>query len=73
MERWNSRLNRDGGRTSSGKVDAFKNALAAPDVKAKFALQGLYPVGTCGADFALIKNSYDNYGHMINEAGIKKE
>ena len=52
----------------------FKQALAAPEVKAKFALQGLYPVGTCGSDFgALIKSSYDNYGRMIAEAGIKKE
>ena len=43
-------------------------------MKAKFALQGLYPVGTCGADFgALIKGRYDDYGRMITEAGIKKE
>ena len=43
-------------------------------MKAKFALQGLYPVGTCGADFgALIKSRYDDYGRMITEANIKKE
>jgi len=52
----------------------FAAALQAPEVKAKFALQGLYPVGTCGADFgALIKGRYDDYGRMITEAGIKKE
>jgi tripartite-type tricarboxylate transporter receptor subunit TctC len=52
----------------------FKQGLAAAEVKAKFALQGLYPVGICGADFgALIKGRYDDYGRMITEAGIKKE
>jgi tripartite-type tricarboxylate transporter receptor subunit TctC len=52
----------------------FKEALQDSDVKAKFALQGLYPVGTCGADFgALIKSRYDAYGQMIVEAGVKKE
>ena len=52
----------------------FKDALQAPDVRAKFALQGLYPVGSCGDDFAaLIKGRYDDYGRMIAEAGIKKE
>jgi tripartite-type tricarboxylate transporter receptor subunit TctC len=52
----------------------FKEALAAPEVKSKFALQGLYPVGTCGADFgALIRGRYDDYGRMITEANIKKE
>jgi tripartite-type tricarboxylate transporter receptor subunit TctC len=52
----------------------FKAALNDPDVKARFAAQGLYPVGKCGTEFGdTIKASYDNYGKMIAEAGIKKE
>ena len=52
----------------------FGQALQAPDVKAKLATQTLYPVGTCGADFgASIRKSYDEYGRMISEAGLKKE
>jgi tripartite-type tricarboxylate transporter receptor subunit TctC len=55
-------------------VGWFREALDTPDVKAKFALQGLYPVGTCGDDFgALIKGHYDDYGRMIADANIKRE
>jgi hypothetical protein len=41
---------------------------------AKLAVQGLYPVGICGADFgALIRKQYDEYGRVIREANIKAE
>jgi tripartite-type tricarboxylate transporter receptor subunit TctC len=50
----------------------FTSALQAPEVKAKLAAQGLYPVGTCGADFAaLIHKRYDEYGLAIRESNIK--
>ena len=52
----------------------FATAMKVPEVKAKFALQGLYPVGICGADFgALIRKQYDEYGRVIREANIKAE
>jgi tripartite-type tricarboxylate transporter receptor subunit TctC len=52
----------------------FAQALQAPEVKAKLALQGLYAVGACGDAFgAQIRKSYDEYGRMIAEAGLKKE
>lgn len=52
----------------------FRAALQAPEVKAKLAMQELYPVGTCGDEYgALIRKSYDEYGRMISEAGLKKE
>ncbi len=42
--------------------------------KAKLVTQGLYPAGTCGADFAaLLRKQYDEYGRVIREANIKAE
>jgi tripartite-type tricarboxylate transporter receptor subunit TctC len=50
------------------------SALKAPEVKDKLAVQGLYPVGTCGAEFAVhMRKQYDDYGRAIREANIKVE
>src|SRR4029078_6889643 len=52
----------------------LKAALADPDVKAKLALQGLYPVGMCGDEFAAyIRKRFDDYGEMIREYHIKAQ
>jgi tripartite-type tricarboxylate transporter receptor subunit TctC len=52
----------------------FTAALALPEVKDKLAMQGLFPVGTCGADFAAhLRKQYDDYGRVIREAHIKAE
>jgi tripartite-type tricarboxylate transporter receptor subunit TctC len=52
----------------------FTAALQAPEVKQKLVLQGLYPVGTCGADFgAYLRKQYDEYGLIIREASIKAD
>jgi tripartite-type tricarboxylate transporter receptor subunit TctC len=52
----------------------LKAALADPDVKAKLALQGLYPVGMCGDEFAgYVRKRFDDYGVMIRESNIKTE
>ena len=52
----------------------LKAALADPDVKAKLALQGLYPVGMCGDEFATyVKKRFDDYGVMIRESNIKAQ
>lgn len=49
-------------------------ALKDPEVKAKLALQGLYPVGQCGDEFAsYIRRRFDEYGVMIKESNIKTE
>jgi tripartite-type tricarboxylate transporter receptor subunit TctC len=46
-------------------------ALQAPDVKAKLALQELYPAGMCGADFAAhLRKQYEDYSRVIREAKI---
>jgi tripartite-type tricarboxylate transporter receptor subunit TctC len=51
----------------------FVSALQVPEVKAKLALQGQYPVGICGADFsALLRKQYDEYGRVIREANLKE-
>jgi tripartite-type tricarboxylate transporter receptor subunit TctC len=40
-------------------------------VKAKLALQGLYPVGTCGAEFAeYVRKRYDEYGAAIRATNL---
>lgn len=52
----------------------FMAAVQAPDTRAKLVVQGLYPVGTCGADFAaLIAKQYREYGRIIREANIKAD
>jgi tripartite-type tricarboxylate transporter receptor subunit TctC len=60
--------------TVSQLAGRFTAAVQAPEVKAKLSVLGLYPVGTCGADFAaLIRNQYEDFGRVIREANIKAE
>ena len=52
----------------------FMSALNAPEITSKLLPQGLYPVGTCGADFgSYIRKQYEEYGRVIREANIKAE
>ena len=52
----------------------FAAALKVPEVKAKLALQGLYPVGLCGAEFAeFARKRYDAYGEAIRATGLKAQ
>lgn len=52
----------------------FTAALQAREVKPKLAKLGLFPAGTCGADFAAsLRKQYDLYGRVIREANIKAE
>jgi len=52
----------------------FTAALQVPGIKEKLAVHGLYPVGTCGADFAIfLRKQYDDVGRVIREANIKAE
>ena len=49
----------------------FAEAVQAPEVKSKLALQELYPVGLCGADFAAhLRKQHVDYGRLIREASI---
>lgn len=49
-------------------ADWFGAVLKDPEVKAKLALQGLYPVGTCGDAFGeLVRKRFGEYGEAIRE------
>ena len=52
----------------------FATAMQAPEVKEKLLVQGIYPGGPCGSDFAaFIRKQYDDYGRVMAEAKIKAE
>jgi tripartite-type tricarboxylate transporter receptor subunit TctC len=49
----------------------FSSAVKAPDMKPKLAQQGLFPVGTCGAEFgAYLRRQGEEYSRIIPEANI---
>ena len=53
---------------------AFARALAAPDVREKFMLQGLESRASTPAEFAaLIKNEIAKWSKVVREAGIRAE
>jgi tripartite-type tricarboxylate transporter receptor subunit TctC len=52
--------------------DTLLAAMKAPEVQAKFAQQGIFPVGSCGAPFGdALRNIVANYERIIQQAGIK--
>jgi tripartite-type tricarboxylate transporter receptor subunit TctC len=60
--------------TVSQAAGWFTAALQAPEVKAKLAPQGLFAVGTCGAEFgAFIRKQYDDAARAIREGNIKAQ
>jgi len=69
---WRRRIHRR--KTIAQLSGWFKAALQEPEVKAKLALQGLYPVGQCGEEFASVyPQALVDYGEMIKESNIKAE
>src|SRR5262245_39548087 len=62
-------------RDNTAQLAAWSRpAMQWADAKAKLANLALYPVGTCGDDFAAhIRKQYDDYGRIIREANIKAE
>jgi len=52
--------------------DMFSAALKTPDVQAKLAQQGMFPVSMCGAAFGdFLRNLVADYERIIQQAGIK--
>jgi tripartite-type tricarboxylate transporter receptor subunit TctC len=52
----------------------FTTTMRVPEVKAKLVVQGLYPVGICGADFGVfLRKQNADYGRAIRGANIKAE
>jgi tripartite-type tricarboxylate transporter receptor subunit TctC len=55
-------------------VGWFTAALQVPDVKDKLIAQGLFPVGTCTADFAaFLGQRQEEYGRIIRESNMKTQ
>jgi tripartite-type tricarboxylate transporter receptor subunit TctC len=60
--------------TISQLIGRYTKALQVSEVKAKLAVQGLFPVAMCGAEFAAhIRKQHEEYGRAIREANIKAE
>jgi tripartite-type tricarboxylate transporter receptor subunit TctC len=60
--------------TLSQLIGWFSAALRAPEIRAKLILQGQFPVGICGDEFAaLIRDQYEENGRVIRAAGMKAE
>lgn len=60
--------------TTNQLIGWLRKAIGTPEVKQKLEAQGLYPVLTCGPDFAdLIRRRYEEYGEAIKQAGLKSE
>lgn len=52
----------------------FTTALQDASVKEKLLVQGLFPAGACGADFAAyLRKQHDAYSRIIAEANIKAD
>jgi tripartite-type tricarboxylate transporter receptor subunit TctC len=52
----------------------FSAAIKAPDVKRKLAVQGLFPVLSCGAEFGnFIRMEFEKYGLFAREFNLKFE
>jgi tripartite-type tricarboxylate transporter receptor subunit TctC len=49
-------------------------ALQAPEIEQKLLIQGLYPSGLCGHEFAArLRDQFDEFGRIIRESNIKAE
>ena len=60
--------------TVSQLIDWFREAVLAPQVKAKLTTLALYPNPKCGADFdAHLQRQSDQFTRMIRELNIKTE
>lgn len=60
--------------TTTRLIAWFRAAMSVSEVKQKLRSQGLYPVLTCGSDFAdFIRERYAAYGLAIKHAGLKSE
>ena len=56
-------------------ADLFAAAVLAPELKPKLVGQGLFSVGTCGANFtSFLRKQYDYYSQVIRESkgGLKR-
>jgi tripartite-type tricarboxylate transporter receptor subunit TctC len=60
--------------TTSQLIVWFKSAMNAPEAQQKLEIQGLYPVLSCGSDFAdLVRRRYAEFGEAIKQIGLKND
>ena len=53
-------------------TEMFTAAMSPPEMKAKFAQQGMFPDGACGAKFGtFLRDIIADYEKIITAAGIK--
>ena len=58
-------------KTISHLAGWFSAALQVREIKSELNSPGLFPVGTCDADFAkFIREQYDRYARAIDDANI---
>jgi tripartite-type tricarboxylate transporter receptor subunit TctC len=58
--------------TTSQLAGWFTTAVQTPELRPQLLVQGLFPVGLCGADFAaLIAKQYTEYGRLVRETNTK--
>ena len=61
-------------KRSSQLIDWFREAVLAPQVKAKLIAQALYPNPKCGADFAAhLRRQSELFTQLIRDLNIKTE
>jgi len=65
-------------RTPAGTLNqittSLKSALNVPEIKSKLILQGLYPIGTCGAEFGVhLQRQHQMYARILRDGNIKPE
>jgi tripartite-type tricarboxylate transporter receptor subunit TctC len=52
----------------------FGKAVKLPETRSRLAIQGMNPVGVCGAPSVFhLRKLYEDYGRLISEANIKSE
>ena len=60
--------------TTSRLADWFAAAVKSPDLRKRFGDVGLYPAGTCGAEFTdMVREEYGDFGRVIRDANITAE
>jgi len=60
--------------TLSGLADWFNKAVNLPETRSRLAIQGMSPLGVCGAPSALhLRKLYEDYGRFIAATDIKAE
>jgi len=62
------------GETIAQLAATFSQAIEAPEIKSKLALQQISPMVTCGAEFAaFLRKRSAEFGRAIGEANVKAE